>query len=152
MGLGVAAGVAIILTITLTADRSRLTEDGDGFVADGEPITFNEFIRYSFYPGYFNGSWWSASELQWSNSKGNLVLWNVLTGETTDLVSAETVGLVSSSASFVAFGDSERYLLFYDNKDPVWRHSFLANYIVLDTNTYQLINIKEGRKPHFMAL
>ena len=144
VGLGVVAGVAIILTITLTADRNRNSDPETGFKPDGDPITFTEFIRYTFYPSYFNGSWWSADEIQWRNTQGDLVLWNVLTGVTTDLVSSELVGLVSSSATFVAFGESERYLLFYDDKDSVWRHSFLAKYVVLDTEAYTLISVNDG--------
>ena len=57
--------MAIVLSITLTADTQSETEDA--FKAEGEPITFEEFITNQFYPTYFNGTWWSANEIQWSD-------------------------------------------------------------------------------------
>ena len=78
---------------------------------------------------------------------GSLVLWNILTNQTTTLVSSATVGLVSASATFVAFGEDKSLLLFYDDKKSVWRHSFIAEYIVLDTNTNEAIKIVPEGKP-----
>ena len=78
---------------------------------------------------------------------GPLVLWNILTNQTTTLVSSATVGLVSASATFVAFGEDKSLLLFYDDKKSVWRHSFIAEYIVLDTNTNEAIKIVPEGKP-----
>ena len=98
--LAIVAVLAIVLSVTLTADRNR-NNDNEPFVADGDPITFEEFITSKFSPSYFNGSWWSSRELQWRDEANNLVVWNVETEETSLLVSSETVGLVSSSATFI---------------------------------------------------
>ena len=101
--LAIVAVLAIVLSVTLTADRNRNNdnEEGKPFVADGDPITFEEFITSKFSPSYFNGSWWSSRELQWRDEANNLVVWNVETEETSLLVSSDTVGLVSSSATFI---------------------------------------------------
>ena len=139
------ACMAIVLSITLTADTQSETEDA--FKAEGEPITFEEFITNQFYPTYFNGTWWSANEIQWSDPSENLVLWNVETQETSELVSSETVSLVSSSASFVAFGKTKNLLLFKDKTERVWRHSFLAQYYVLDASRNQTVEITPTSQP-----
>ena len=77
----------------------------------------------------------------------NLVLWNVETNETKILVASETVGMVSYSASVVAFGKSASLLLFSDSKESVWRHSFLAKYIVLNVATNETIEVTPKNKP-----
>ena len=143
--MGTLACIAIVLSITLTADTQN--EDENGFVSEGEPITFEEFITNKFYPKYFNGTWWSSNEIQWSDQSENLVLWNVETQETSELVSSETVGLVSSSASFVAFGQTKSLLLFKDNTERVWRHSFLAQYFVLDASRNETVELTPASQP-----
>ena len=146
--LAIVAVLAIVLSVTLTADRNR---DEDHFKADGEPITFEEFISSQFSPAYFNGSWWSSHQLQWRDEANNLVVWDVETQESSVLVSSDTVGLVSSSASFIAFGQTKSLLLFKDNIESVWRHSFLAQYFVLDATRNETLpitplNLPDGTK------
>ena len=148
--LAIVAVLAIVLSVTLTADRNRNNdnEEGKPFVADGDPITFEEFITSKFSPSYFNGSWWSSRELQWRDEANNLVVWNVETEETSLLVSSDTVGLVSSSATFIAFGgQTKSLLLFKDQVESVWRHSFLAQYFVLDVTKNETLALTPNNHP-----
>ena len=75
------------------------------------------------------------------------MLWNVLTNETTVLVSWDTVSSISYRAQFVAFGQDKNLLLFYKNYESVWRHSFLAEYLVLDNSTKQVTSIVPNNEP-----
>ena len=92
IGFGAVAIVAIVLSITFTADTNVKNEP---FEPDGEPITFNDYILGRFRANSFNGTWWSANEIQWRDRANNLVLWNVLTNQTTVLVDSLYVGLIS---------------------------------------------------------
>lgn len=146
--LAIVSVLAIVISITLTADRNR---NNEGFVADGDPISLEEFITSKFSPSYFNGSWWSSHQLQWRDEVNNLVVWDVETQETSLLVSSDTVGLVSSSATFIAFGKNKSLLLFKDDVESVWRHSFLAQYFVLDVTKNETLavtpmNLPDGTK------
>ena len=99
-------------------------------------------LSYEFSAKSFNGSWFSNDQIQWRDKENNLVLWNVDTNETTILVGADTVGQVSKTAQFVDFAPKDKsMLLFYDNKKSVWRHSFLANYLILDSKTNETKHI-----------
>ena len=44
---------------------------------------------WEFSARFFNGSWWSDSELQWADSEGNLVVWDIAANTTRVLVSAQ---------------------------------------------------------------
>jgi len=141
-GLAIVAVIALILGITLTTDRRRNGDKLPYVSKSGEPITFDEFLSYEFSAKSFNGSWFSNNQIQWRDKENNLVLWNVNTNETTILVGADTVGQVSKTAQFVDFAPKDNSkLLFYDNKKSVWRHSFLANYLILDSKTNETKHI-----------
>ena len=148
MALVTLAIIAIVLSITLTADAGS----NDQFKPEGDPLTFSEFVGGWYYAKSFNGTWWSPTEIQWRDQADNLVLWNVETNESKILVASDTVGMVSSSASFVAFGKSPSLLLFRDGKESVWRHSFLAKYIVLNVNTSEATEITPKDKPKGVVL
>ena len=82
-------------TFTIHSIADTINNQKSGFEADGDPITFNDYVTGRFRPRSFNGTWWSENQIQWRDRAGNLVLWNVLTNQTEILVSAATVGLVS---------------------------------------------------------
>ena len=139
--------IAITLSITLTADNNRNAEAAPFVSTAGEPITFDEFLNYEFTAKSFNGSWYNDTMLQWRDRENNLVLWNVNTNETTILVGADTVGQISKFAQFVDFAPKDNtLLLFYDNVERVWRHSFVAEYLILDSKTNKTLPVIEGLK------
>jgi len=143
VGVGALTIGAIVLSITLTADQSN-----GGFVPSGDPITFEDYITAKFSARRFNGTWWSNDQLQWRDQDSNLVAWNIKSEETSIIVSSDTVSLVSSSANFVAFGEDKNLLLFYDNWKSVWRHSYLAEYILLKADTNEKIQIVPPGQPN----
>ena len=101
----------------------------------GDPITFDEFLSGTFRPKYYNGTWWSNNEIQWKDTDGNLVLFNIDTETVTILVSKEVLDDLGS-ARFLGFApNSETLQLFASNIESNWRHSFFAEYSILDSNT-----------------
>ena len=121
-GVAVIAMIAIILSVTLTTDirrnNSRIGNLRKYKSNGGEPITFDEFLGGKFRSKSFNGTWWTGNEIQWRDKEDNLVLWNVETNQTTVLVASDSVGLVSSTASFVSFAPGDKsLLLFIDNRE-----------------------------------
>lgn len=104
----------------------------------GEPITFDEYLSGTFSYKGFNGTWWSNNEIQWEDDEGNLVLWNIDTGETTILVSKEMLDSFGSGSRFMSFAPNDANLeLFASDVDPIYRHSFLARYDIFNSQTGQ---------------
>ncbi len=101
-----------------------------------EPITFDDYINGRYSYKLFNGTWWSNTEIQWTDEHGNLVLWDMTVGSVSILVSAEQLASFSGYSKFVGFSpDSSNLELFYSNREGVWRHSYLANYDVFESIT-----------------
>ncbi len=125
--MGIIAVIAIVLSVTLVTDINRGDASGTSRIiaADGDPITFDEFISSKFRAPSFNGTWWSGNEIQWQDEESNLVLFNVETNETSTLVAADTVGVVSNSATFMSFAPSDSSLLLFADKREVDLDKFL---------------------------
>lgn len=145
--------VSLVLVVTLVVILAVVFTTHDEVSDSGDPVTFDEYLSSNFSAKLFNGSWWSPRELQWQDADSNLVTWNVESGQTTVLVSAQMVSLVSATASFVSFAPSDKsLLLFSDKRTPVWRHSFLAQYIVLDSGNNNTITIVPKDSPEEQLL
>jgi len=112
----------------------------------GDGVTFEEFISRTYAAKYFNGSWWSDTELQWKDKGGNLVTWDITTNQTTILVSNDLLTMFSSGAQFKGFSPDKSLLLFAFNIQNVWRHSYTARYVVFNSaaNTSYNVVSKDG--------
>lgn len=141
--VGVALGLVVVLacvTVALLATgkgdqhlMQRRQSSSSALVANTDAITFEDFLSGEFTAKFFNGSWWSDTELQWKDQAGNLVSWNIESHETTVIVSQDLLASVSEGAQFVGFSPDNRLILFSYDVRPVWRHSYTAKYLVLDT-------------------
>ena len=65
--------LSTVLVLAVVAKNS-FTEEGEGggraeagSGARGGGVTFDEFIDGEFSAEFFNGSWWSADQLQWKD-------------------------------------------------------------------------------------
>jgi len=113
------------------------------FQGDDE-FSFEDFITSKFSARSFNGSWWSKNELQWSDVDGNLVAWNFEEDTSSIIVSADLLQSVASNSKFEGFSGDASMLLFAYDIDAVWRHSFTATYLVLDSVNNKNITVRSG--------
>merc|ERR1712223_234146 len=102
--------VALVLVLNNTGENSERKNTYHSQAEDA--ITFEEFINREFSSKTFNGSWWSDTELQWKDTEGNLVTWDLTTNETTILVSHDLLSSVSPGAVFKGFSPDTSLLLF----------------------------------------
>ncbi|TRY63634.1 hypothetical protein TCAL_00828 [Tigriopus californicus] len=133
--LGAALVVATVATTLILSLRPNAPQESmplEQAKADGDPLAFDDIIQGKFYARTFNGKWWSDNEIQYKNSDGDLVLWNVETNTTKVLVSHEILSKFEASR-FLGFAPhSDSLLLMASHVTPIWRHSFEANYVVYD--------------------
>ena len=61
------------LTDTTTYRVASLLNNKINFSAESDAFSFEDFITGSFSAQSFNGSWWSANQLQWSDKVGPIV-------------------------------------------------------------------------------
>jgi len=152
--LGIGFGVVVVTTTLAlvlvlnqegSADEIQAYGHYDYKAAD-DAISFDDFISRSFSAKYFNGSWWSDTELQWKDKDGNLVTWDFTTYETTILVSNDLLTMFSSGAQFKGFSPDKTLLLFAFDIQSVWRHSYTARYVVFESaaNTSYNVVSKDG--------
>jgi len=136
----------VALGVALNRNKNSLPDLGTYFTNQTDAITFEEFIQREFSSKTFNGSWWSDHELQWKDTEGNLVTWDLRTNETTVLVSQDLLTSVSAGAVFMGFSPDTNSLLFAYDIASVWRHSFTAKYVVFDSTTKQSYDVvsKDG--------
>jgi len=141
-GLGFGFGtVVVISTLSLIVVLQKDKEDGrveygSRESQDSGAITFDEVISGAFSAKGFNGSWWNTYELQWKDTEGNLVTWDLRTNETSVLVSEGLLTSFSGSGvRFMGFSQDESLLLFAMDIEGVWRHSFTAKYVIFNSNT-----------------
>ncbi|XP_050526616.1 venom dipeptidyl peptidase 4-like isoform X2 [Daktulosphaira vitifoliae] len=99
-----------------------------------QTLDFNELMKGSYEPNHFNGTWISDSEILMKDANGHIVLFNVKTMNNLILASNSTPN-VDKCFQFELSANKEYLLIAYRYR-KVYRHSFTAN--------YDLINVKTG--------
>ena len=92
----------------------------------GGAYTFQDFVRSSYYPRSFNGTWVSGSEILFRDQYGGLSITNVATSETQTVVSHnQAINLHPLDFSLSA---DRSYLLVKTSTQRVWRRSSYGSY------------------------
>lgn len=97
--------------------------------------SFNDFMRYTYYPRSFNGTWVSDNEILFRDQWGGISLTNVATSETQTVVSHNLA--VSLHLLDFTYSADRSYLLFKTGSTRVWRRSSYG--------TYSLVRLAGGR-------
>jgi len=97
--------------------------------------SFNDFLRYSYYPLPFNGTWVSDTEILFRDRWGGISITNVATSETQTVVSHNLA--VSLHLLDFTYSADRQYLLFKTGSTRVWRRSSFG--------TYSLVRLSGGR-------
>ena len=94
-------------------------------------ITLEDVVNKTFAARTFNGTWVSAEEIQWEDATGRPQLFNTRTR------SARPLGdKVPEDATFIGTAPANPDLALYAyNKESVWRYSYVANFVVVNSAT-----------------
>ena len=136
--------VAIIIIAAAVKNRHHLQAAADALVATAPPtvslpskqqsesaagVTFNDFMRFTFYPDSFNGTWLSDTEIVFRDGAGGLSLMDVAGRETRTLVSHDQWRRLHPVSW--ALSADRRYLLVQTSSQKVWRRSSFGQYGLL---------------------
>ena len=102
-------------------------------------ITLADVVNKTFKARTFNGTWISAEEIQWEDAEGRPQIFNTRTRSTKPLVAR---GKVPEDATFIGTAPTNPDLALYAyNKESVWRYSYVANFVVVDSTTNEEIAV-----------
>jgi len=97
--------------------------------AAGNKFTFDNFVRNRYYPGRFNGTWISDTEILYRDSNYGISINNVATSETQTVVSHnQAMQLHFQDYSFSA---DRSYMLVKTSSIRVWRRSSFGSYAIV---------------------
>ena len=89
----------------------------------------------------FNGTWFSAAEILWEDADGRMQLFDTKTHSTKPLVAAAR-SRVPEDATFLGTAPANPDLALYAyNRESVWRYSYVANFVVVDSATDEEIAV-----------
>eukprot|EP00092_Neocalanus_flemingeri_P005220 GFUD01005613.1.p1 GENE.GFUD01005613.1~~GFUD01005613.1.p1 ORF type:complete len:872 (-),score=205.25 GFUD01005613.1:288-2903(-) len=89
-------------------------------------MTFDDFLRYKFYPSYFNGTWISDTEILFPDQFGGLSVNNVATSQIQTVVSHNQ--FLKIHPVLYQFSADRKYLLVKTLSQKVWRRSSFGSY------------------------
>lgn len=155
--------VAIAIIVTLSVVLTRDSSKSEPLVQDRPSISLEDFLNDKLHPRGFNAEWTTGDQviyrdddvrtlfffganlklliLNFNHLQRNIVLRNVVNNQTKILISGErALDIVTYSLS-----PNEKYVLITRKYIKVFRHSFLAQYFVVDvaTGTEQQIVVND---------
>ncbi|XP_072903513.1 dipeptidyl peptidase 4-like isoform X1 [Hemitrygon akajei] len=118
------------LTESSKAGGHNLKIRGDKENGQGRTFTLDDFTSGTYSYKSYPMIWISDNEYLHKSSDGNVVRYNVETGQTSDFLSYTIMEKVDASDYLVSA--DEKYVLLTSNYTKLWRHSFFAWYSVYD--------------------
>uniref|UniRef100_V5G0L2 Seprase n=1 Tax=Anoplophora glabripennis TaxID=217634 RepID=V5G0L2_ANOGL len=128
--------VAIIVALAIAAIVLLVTGGGEGDNGDTpaqESLNLEDYLSGKFVPNTFNATWTSGTELLYRDSDDNLVLLN-MENSTSKILLDSTDNVLLTAFDYHLSGDG-LYLLVAYNYQKLYRHSFKAQYQIIDINT-----------------
>jgi len=109
--------------------RTRLDRPVSQLKIGQRSMSYDDFLRYKFYPTFFNGTWVSDTEILFRDRFGGLSIRDVSTSSTRTAVSHNQF-LQIHPASY-KFSADRKYLLVKTSNQRVWRRSSFGDYGLL---------------------
>ncbi|XP_058799148.1 venom dipeptidyl peptidase 4-like isoform X2 [Phymastichus coffea] len=132
--------VTILLVLVITATAAVLLSGNDRETArieafTGQGISLEEWLGGSLSTKGFNGTWLSGDEIFYEDESGNLMIFNVTSKRSRTVLNISNSAL---SASFDhQFSADRKYLLLAFNYQRQFRHTYLAQYKIVNLETLQ---------------
>lgn len=134
---GLLAGVTLLLVIVvivavhLTGGGTEANSRNEALGASG--ISLEDWLGGSFFAKSFNGTWLSGDQILYDDESGNLMIFNATSRQSHSVLNSTNPVL---GASFDhQFSEDRKYLLLAFNRQKLFRHSFLAQYMIINLAT-----------------
>ncbi|XP_057672414.1 venom dipeptidyl peptidase 4 isoform X1 [Diorhabda carinulata] len=143
-------GVIVLVAVGLVIAAIILLSKGDdahhkgAVAATAAALNLEDYLNGRFQARSFNATWTSNDELIYSR-KGDVLLLN-LRDNTTKVLLPANDNLLTSAFDFRLSADG-LYLLVALNYQKLYRHSYIAIYVIVDLNTGDKIELIPGGKP-----
>ncbi|XP_069698426.1 venom dipeptidyl peptidase 4 isoform X2 [Periplaneta americana] len=146
VAVGIIVMVLIIIAVVLLAGGSSNDKRAEAITSAGplygSSIALDDVIEGKFSAKGFNGTWISDNEFFYRNEEGDALLFDASTRTSRTVVPAELL-LPEAPFNFELSAD-RRYLLVAHNYRKIFRHSFLANYEIIDLETKNSISLENS--------
>ncbi|KAH1014109.1 hypothetical protein HUJ04_003003 [Dendroctonus ponderosae] len=129
-----AVAIALVITAIVILVKAKKVEE--------EAITLNleDFLNYKYNPKSFNGTWVSGNKFLYTDSDGNLLLYNLETSGTSTLLTFND-SIILTAFDFSMSANGEYLLVAYDYQ-KLYRHSYRAKYIIVNLSTNMRIALE----------
>lgn len=120
-----------------------------------KPITLEDiWTNYTFYPRYVAGFNFMNDGRHYTKLEDNIIKkYDLLTGDyVLDIVDGASMGDNGQDIGGYVFSDDEQRIIFSNNREAIYRHSFKANYYLYDLKTKQLTDIFPDGKISYATL
>ncbi|XP_048391079.1 dipeptidyl peptidase 4 isoform X2 [Stegostoma tigrinum] len=102
-----------------------------------QTFQLDDYLGGKFRYKSYSLRWISENEYLHKNKEGNVILINIETGNTSDIISNTTFDEVQ--AGYYAVSANGNYALLESNYSKLWRHSFTASYSIYDVKSRQFV-------------
>ncbi|XP_014205083.1 venom dipeptidyl peptidase 4 isoform X2 [Copidosoma floridanum] len=136
---GLLTAVLLVLVVTLTAAAvltGASARDASRSEAPGPSgISLEEWLDGSLSTKSFNGTWLSGDEILYEDEGGNLMIFNASSRQRRKVLDISNTPLITSF--YHQFSADRKYLLLAFNYQRLFRHTFLAQYKIVNLETLQ---------------
>ncbi|XP_072401301.1 venom dipeptidyl peptidase 4 [Diabrotica undecimpunctata] len=137
--------LAVIAVILFSKDDIKTSKLNSVAAA----LTLEDYLNGKFQPRPFNATWTSNDQLIYSDN-GNVVLLDLRTNTSTLLLNS-TDSILLTAFDFRLSADG-LYLLVALNYQKLFRHSFIANYVIIELSTGTKIEAIKDNLPAQLVL